>query len=134
LILVTIPPDNPSQGAYERVENPLEQRWFMARDNLIRLVQLSFWAVVVFSVVLIAGAQTGGLGVPSVLGALLFLIIMSSALVSRRSAVSGDQGFMQAVVAQKKALLASILDNKVGALVIIAILIGFVFLATSAIR
>jgi hypothetical protein len=106
----------------------------MARDNLIRLVQLSFWAVVVFSVVLIAGAQTGGLGVPSVLGAILFLIIMSSALVSRRSEVSSDQGFMQAVFTQKKVLLASILDNKVGALVIIAILIGFVWLATSAIR
>ncbi len=106
----------------------------MARDNLIRFVQLSFWAVVVFSVVLIAGAQTGGLGVPSVLGAILFLIIMSSALVGRRSEAAGGQGFIQAVVAQKKALLASILDNKVGALVIIAILIGFVWLATSAIR
>ncbi len=106
----------------------------MARDNLIRLVQLSFWAVVVFSVVLIAGAQTGGLGVPSVLGVILFLIIMSSALVSRRSEVSSDKGFMQAVFTQKKALLASILDNKVGALVIIAILIGFVWLATSAIH
>ncbi len=108
----------------------------MARDNLIRFVQLSFWAVIVFSVVLIAGAQTGGLGVPSVLGAILFLIIVSSALVSRRSASSDarPQGFMSAACEQTNALFDSLMANKVGAIIILAILVGFVWLATSAIR
>ncbi len=108
----------------------------MARDNLIRFVQLSFWAVVVFSVVLIAGAQTGGLGVPSVLGVILFLIIMSSALVSRRSASTGAsrQGFMSAACEQTNALLGSLMANKVGTIIILGILLGFVWLATSAIR
>ncbi len=106
----------------------------MARDNLIRFVQLGFWAIVVFSVVLIAGVQTGKLGVPAVLGAILFLIIISSALVSRRSAAAGRHGFMHAVSEQTKALFASLAANKVGTLIILAILIGFVWLATAAIR
>jgi hypothetical protein len=107
----------------------------MARDNLIRLVQLSFWAVIVFSVVLFAGSQTGGFGVPAALGVILFLIIMSSAMVSRRSLSEGTarHGFLQGVVAQKKALLASMLDNKVGTIIILAILVGFVWLARTAV-
>ncbi len=135
LIRIAFPTDNPSQGAHKRVQNPIYYGWFMARDNLIRLVQLSFWAVVVFSVVLFAGAQTGGFGVPAALGAILFLIIMSSALVSRRSASEGTarHGFLQGVVAQKRALLASMLDNKVGTLIILAILVAFVWLAGSAV-
>lgn len=107
----------------------------MAKDNLIRFVQLSFWAVIVFSVVLIAGAQTGRFGAPAVLGLILFLIIMSSALVGRRS-VSGEAasgGFLAGVMAQKKAMLASLLDHKVGTLIILGIVIGFIWLATSAI-
>lgn len=107
----------------------------MARDNLIRLVQLSFWAVVVFSVALFAGAQTGGFGVPTVLGIILFLIIMSSAMVSRRSSSEGTarHGFLQGVMAQKQALFASMMDNKVGTLIIVAILVGFFWLARTAV-
>ena len=107
----------------------------MARDNLIRLVQLSFWAVVVCSVVLFAGAQTGGFGVPATLGVILFLIIMSSAMVSRRASSEGtaSQGFLKGVMAQQQALFASMMDNKVGALIILAILVGFILLVRTAV-
>ncbi len=135
MLRIALPDNNPNQGAHKRVQNPISHGWFMARDNLIRLVQLSFWAVVVFSVVLFAGAQTGGFGVPAALGAILFLIIMSSAMVSRRSASEGTarHGFLQGVMVQKQALFASMMQNKVGTLIILAILVAFVWLARTAV-
>ena len=107
----------------------------MARDNLIRLVQLSFWAVVVCSVVLFAGAQTGGFGVPAALGIILFLIILSSAMVSRRASSEGTarHGFLQGLMAQQQELFASMMDNKVGTLIIFAILVGFFVLVRTAV-
>ena len=69
----------------------------MTRDNLIRLVQLSFWAVVVFS------------------------------------EGTARHGFLQGVMVQKQALFASMMQNKVGTLIILAILVAFVWLARTAV-
>lgn len=95
------------------------------QDNFNRLVKICFYGMLILIGFLAAGAEAGSFGVPAVLGASLFVILLAMQINSRMmKSKSANQ-----VAASSAGTLA---NNKGGVITLLVIAVATVFIVVKA--